>query len=278
MGISVTTLSENTASWLGLLGEWGLSLLVDVDGTRVLLDTGATDTAVHNAAALGIDLSTVDKIVLSHGHYDHTGGLRPVLRAMKKPVEVIAHPDMWTSKYARLSEEESYRYIGIPFQREALEGLGASFTLSREPVRITDRIVTTGEVPMRNDYEQIDPILYVRERGEFKPDPLADDMSLVVKSDEGLVVLAGCAHRGIINTLHRAREVTGVNRIKAVIGGTHLRSAGEERMQFTVAALREFEVQKLGTSHCTGFHSAATLAREFGDGFLVNNAGISLTL
>lgn len=278
MKISVSTLSENTAAWMGLLGEWGLSILVEVDGMRVLLDTGQDTVAVHNADALGIDLSTVDKIVLSHGHCDHTGGLRSVLAAMKKPVEIIAHPDIWTSKYVRLSGEETHTYIGIPFQREELEGLGAAFTLSREPVWITDCIVTTGEIPMGNDYERIDSILYVKEEGEFKPDPLRDDMSLVIKSDDGLVVIAGCAHRGIINTLHHAQELTGVKKIKAVIGGTHLMSAGEEQIKLTITALRELDIKNLGPSHCTGFYAAARLAEEFKDSFFLNNAGTCLTL
>lgn len=278
MDIKITTLAENTASWLGLLGEWGLSILVEVDGIRILIDTGATDTAVRNAEALGVDLSTVDKIVLSHGHTDHIGGLRSVLGAIKKPVEVISHPGIWDAKYARVPEESDYRYIGMLFERIALEWWGASFTSSKDPVWITDRIVTTGEVPMSTDYEQIDPVLYIKTGEKFEPDPLHDDMSLIIKSDEGLIVLAGCAHRGIINTIRCAQEITGVEKIRAVIGGTHLKNANEERIEKTVAALRKLNIEKLGTSHCTGFYAAARLAREFEDSFFLNNAGTQVTL
>ncbi|MCD6358435.1 MAG: MBL fold metallo-hydrolase [Dehalococcoidia bacterium] len=281
MNVRITTLAENTASWIGLLGEWGLSILVEVDGLRVLLDTGATDTVVHNASSLDVDLSSVDKIVLSHGHYDHTGGLRSVLRAMKGTVQVISHPDIWDVKYALLQGEDKHRYIGIPFKREELEWLGASFAPSREPVWITDSIVTTGEIPLRNDYEQIDPVLQIKsDRGgqRFVGDPLHDDLSLVIKDDGGLIVISGCAHKGIINTIHRAREITGVEKVKAVIGGTHLMNASDERLEWTITELKKLELEHLGVSHCTGFHAASRMAGEFGDIFFSNNAGTQKAL
>lgn len=275
MAVRITTLSENTAG-PGMLAEWGLSVLVETDEQKVLLDTCAGISVPRNAPILGVDLSKIDRIVLSHGHYDHTGGLRDVLGTMGKRVEIIAHPDMWAAKQLRIGEQ--YVYIGIPFSREELEGLGASFTLSREPVWISDDIVTTGEIPMVTEYEEIDPVLYVKENDEFVPDPLLDDRALIIKTDNGLVVILGCAHRGVINTLYHAREVTGVDLIHTVIGGTHLVSATEERVLLTAAAFQELGVQRLGVSHCTGLPAAMILARELGEIFFFNNAGTRLTL
>jgi len=219
MPLSLTTLGENTAGRPRVLAEWGLSILVETDDVKILLDTCASTTVPHNAAILKIDLSTIDKIVLSHGHYDHTGGLRAVL-AETGSVEVIAHPDIWGAKYAVFGEHK--RYIGIPFVREELESLGASFILSSDPVWITDDIVTTGEIPMVTEYEQIDSHLYVEADGELVPDLLLDDRALIMKTELGLVVALGCAHRGMINTLYHAREITGVDLIHTVVGGTHL--------------------------------------------------------
>lgn len=276
MEIRITTLSENTASYEHL-AEWGLSILVEVDGARILVDTSSSISAVHNAQLLGIDLSTIDRIVLSHGHTDHTGGLREVLKR-KGEVEVIAHPDIWAAKYGRREQEEKERYIGIPFCREELEGRGARFNLSREPVYITDRIMTTGEIPMTSGYEEIDKNLFVKEGGALQPDRLADDLSLVIDADFGLVVILGCAHRGIVNTLRQAQNLTGKELVYAAIGGTHLFRASDEQVEQTLVELKGMGIQRLGVSHCTGFRASARLAQEFGDAFFLNNAGTRFTL
>jgi len=275
MQLRITTLSENTAAKSDVLAEWGLSILVETEDLSILMDTGATISVPHNADALGIDLATVDRIVLSHGHYDHTGGLRGVLSKTGK-AEVIAHPDIWAAKYARRAERE--RYVGIPFSQQELEALGASFTLSRDPVWISENIVTTGEIPMITEYEEIDPNVYAKVDGELIPDPILDDRALIVKTDVGLVVVLGCSHRGIINTLYHAREVTGVETIHTVVGGTHLISASEERILLTAAALKELGVKRVGASHCTGLPAAALLARELGDIFFYSNVGTSITI
>jgi len=275
MEIKITTLSENTAG-RGALGEWGLSMLVEADGMKILFDTGSGTAAVHNAQLMGIDLTTVDRMVLSHGHYDHTGGLLEVLkRAGGK--EIIAHPDVWTRKYGSLDNTPK-RYVGIPFVREALEVMGASFHLSKEPVKLSGHVMTTGEIPMLTDYEVVEKYLCVMEGEELKQDSLDDDLALIIDAEFGLVVILGCAHHGIVNTLKQAKKVTGKELIYAAIGGTHLIHASKERLEKTAAALQEMGVQHLGVSHCTGFNASAYLAREFGGRFFLNNAGTRLTL
>jgi 7,8-dihydropterin-6-yl-methyl-4-(beta-D-ribofuranosyl)aminobenzene 5'-phosphate synthase len=275
MKVNITTLSENTANY-GFIAEWGLSILVEVDEMKILMDTGQSFSAVQNAQLMGIDLSTINKVVLSHSHVDHTGGLREVLRR-SGPLDVLAHPDVWATQYAR-RDKENFQYIGIPFKQEDLESCGARFNLSKEPIYITDRILTTGEVPMTTDYETIDEILYVRENGTFRPDKLADDLSLIIDTDFGLVVILGCAHRGIVNTLRHAQKLTGKEMVYAVIGGTHLLRSSVERLELTIADLRDMGIQRLGVSHCTGFAASARLAQEFGDAFFLNNAGTRLAL
>jgi 7,8-dihydropterin-6-yl-methyl-4-(beta-D-ribofuranosyl)aminobenzene 5'-phosphate synthase len=275
MEIRITTLSENTAK-VGFLAEWGLSMLVEADGLKVLFDTGAGISTVHNAQLMGIDLSEVDRILLSHGHYDHTGGLLDVLRRAG-PKEVIAHPAIWGGKYAQ-PEGEAERYAGIPSVREGLVALGASFNLSAEPVQLSASMMTTGEIPMVTDYEIIETYLYVKEGEERRPDSLPDDLALIIDAEFGLVVILGCAHRGIVNTLLHAQKLTGKEKIYAAIGGTHLMHAAKERLEKTAAALKEMGVQRLGVSHCTGFASSAYLLQEFGDRFFLNNAGTRFTL
>ena len=275
MPLRITTLSENTAGFPGVLAEWGLSVLVETGDLKILLDTCTSISVPHNAPILGVDLSAIDKIVLSHGHYDHTGGLKEVL-AKTGAVEIIAHPDIWAKKYIRGGEWE--RYIGIPFPREELEALGATFTLRKDPVWISDDIVTTGEIPMTTEYEEIDPNLYVKEDGEWLPDPLLDDRALIIVTDEGLVVILGCAHRGAINTIRHAQQITGVEMVHTVIGGTHLIGASEERVLRTASALQELGVQRVGVSHCTGLPSSMLLAQQLGGSFFFNNTGTSITV
>jgi 7,8-dihydropterin-6-yl-methyl-4-(beta-D-ribofuranosyl)aminobenzene 5'-phosphate synthase len=274
MTIRITTLSENTAQ-LGFLGEWGLSILVETESSKVLLDTGLSTSAVYNADLLGIDFSTLDAIVLSHAHGDHTGGLRNVLMRARKQVQVIAHPDIWIPKYVVFGELS--RYAGIPYVKEDLESLGASFNLTRKPFKISDDIMTTGEIEMTTDYETIDDRLAVK-GNKMVPDPLADDLGIVVRTTEGFVLITGCAHRGIINTVRQVQKLTRGKYIHTIIGGTHLMVASPERVEKTAKALEELGLQRLGVSHCTGFNASAALAKDFADVFFLNNAGTQITL
>jgi 7,8-dihydropterin-6-yl-methyl-4-(beta-D-ribofuranosyl)aminobenzene 5'-phosphate synthase len=280
MANRLTTLSENTAfAWpRGLLSEWGLSVLVEREDQSILLDTGASISAARNGLLLGVDWHRIDALVLSHGHYDHTGGLREVMSKINKRVRVLAHPDVFDAKYVQISQDETPVYIGVPFQRAELESLGADFHLTADPVWVTDNVVTSGEIPMVTDYETIDPGLCTRRNGELVPDPVADDQALFIKTDKGLAVILGCAHHGMINTLRHAQGVTGVEHIHTVIGGTHLFRASEIQMEMTIAELKEIGVERLGVSHCTGMGAAARLAQEFGQKFFFNNTGISVPL
>ncbi len=276
MKVKISTLTENTAASPGILAEWGLSILVQTEEAVVLLDTGGTkNTAAHNARKMGIDLSIVDKIVLSHAHGDHTGGLVEILNAIGRPVDIIAHPGIWDRKFVKWPNKPE-RFAGIPYNLDTLENLGAVFHLTTEPFKISENIMTTGEVEMQTDYENIDAVLYVKKNGETEKDTMPDDLALTINTGEGLIVITGCAHRGIINTLRQAQRITGVDYVHTVIGGTHLVGSSRERLDLTIEDLKTFGIQRLGASHCTGALSAARLAMEFGDIFFFNNAGTEL--
>jgi 7,8-dihydropterin-6-yl-methyl-4-(beta-D-ribofuranosyl)aminobenzene 5'-phosphate synthase len=201
--------------------------------------------------------------------------LREVLR-QTDGVDIIAHPDVLNPKFA--VREDTEMSIGFPFDRKELEDMGARFNLTKEPVWLTDNIVTTGEIPMVTDYEQVDPGMFIKDNESLQPDPLIDDLAMAIRTEFGLTIILGCAHRGMINIIRRLQELTGEERVYCVVGGTHLLRATEERLTKTVADLRKTGIQRLGVSHCTGFDASCRLAKEFPDIFFLNNSGVIINL
>ncbi len=276
---SITVLCENTAGGIfGVLGEHGFAALIERDGRSMLFDTGQGHTLAHNACALQTDLSRVDTVILSHGHYDHTGGLPQVLFP-PRGVEVIAHPEVFGEKYAELETAQGTQrsFIGLKYTRPYLEtGLQSRFRLLRECTEVAPGVYFSGEVPRRTSFEEPDRRLKVRQGESIQPDPFVDDASLLLETDKGPVVLLGCAHAGMINILEHFAEQTGHRRFHAVIGGTHLGFHGQSGpLDQTLAALEAYSPDLVAVSHCTGQAVAAICAQRFADRFAFANAGWS---
>ncbi len=277
MSVKLTTLVENSVGVNGLLGEHGLSILVEANGARVLLDTGQTEIILHNAGAMGVDLTTIDAIVISHGHGDHAGGLKAVLRELRRAgrdhVPVYAHPDIWQARYSRPKNGKT-NFAGVPHREDELTALGAQFRYARQAVEVAPGIQTTGEVPRQTAFERPDPKLQLcGGDGGWRQDEIVDDQSLIVRTPRGLVMALGCAHSGAINTLRHAQRLTGERRIVAVVGGTHLVFSSAEQLRDSIVALGDFGIERIGVSHCTGLPAAAALAQAFGDAFFFNAVG-----
>ncbi len=274
--LTVTILCDNCVAGPGLLAEHGLSLHAEADGRTFLLDTGASGILVGNAARLGLDLSAATAVALSHGHYDHTGGLATLLSAHGGR-EVIGHPGVLAARFSRRRSRPT-REIGCPHSRRELARLGAIYRLNAEPQEILPGVTTTGAIPQTTDFEHLPTHFAVRRGGGYARDPFEDEQAVVVHTRRGLVVLVGCAHRGLINTLRRAIELTGERRVRAVIGGTHLAAASSSRIERTIEELRALGVGRLVACHCTGFAPAADLRAAFGESFTPGGAGAALTL
>lgn len=279
MATTLTVLVENTVPGKadGLIGEHGFALWLERPEVRLLFDTGASGTALlNNAARLGVDIHAADAIVLSHGHQDHTGGLAAVLRAIGKPLPVYGHPGIFDDRYGKRTDRVTY--AGMPFKREALEGLGAAFDLSAGFRLIVPGIHATGEIPRQNAFETGDASLFVKRNGESVRDPFIDDQSLVVETAAGLALILGCCHAGLINTIQHVQRNLPGHPIRIVVGGTHLGFAPKEQLEETVRILKDLDIQRVGCSHCTGLPAGAYLARELGSRMEFCNVAYTLTL
>ncbi len=258
---NITTLVENTVQKHGLLAEHGLAFWLQLEDFSILFDTGQTDIIEHNAKLLGIDLETVDTIMLSHGHYDHTGGLNTVLNSVKTNTPVFMHPQALNPKFVKQPTGRP-RYNGIPEKcKTALNNFENIKTIS-EPAKITDSVWCTGPIPRNTSFEDAGGAFF-KDVDCHTEDDISDDQAVFIDTPFGLVVVLGCAHAGIINTLTYIKELKPGRPIHTVVGGTHLGNAPADRIEKTIDALRKFNIQQLYPVHCTGFHATARLWKEF---------------
>jgi 7,8-dihydropterin-6-yl-methyl-4-(beta-D-ribofuranosyl)aminobenzene 5'-phosphate synthase len=269
--LKITTLSEDISHRRGLFAEHGLSLFIEYKGYKVLFDTGQGPSVIANARAMNIDLRQIDVIVLSHGHYDHTGGLYSVLRKVGSK-EIYAHPDALQMKY-KLMPENSFRASGIPTSQQELIQAGAVYKLSRKPTELIPGLIITGEIPRITDYETNNPLFYTERDNDYVPDSMLDDQALVLSTTKGPVIITGCAHAGLINTLKYATTLASSDHIYAVMGGTHLFEANSKKLERTIEDMHQFKLQKIVANHCTGINAQAAFQQTFRDKFILNTCG-----
>jgi len=275
MKYRITVLCENSVGPIsGTLGEHGFAALVEPsEGEAILFDTGQGLTLLHNARRMNKDLSAVGSVALSHGHFDHSGGLLPYLQEYG-PRRVYGHTGIFTPRF-RVKDTGECFPIGIPHAREALESAGAAFDLSTAFRELAPGIYLSGEVPRATAFERGDQGLYRDCTGQ-EVDPTTDDQSLVLETDRGLVILLGCCHAGLVNTLEHIAYTTGRRDVYALIGGTHLAFCSQEQMERTIQAVRGMGIGKIAAGHCTGFAASARLSRELPREFQVALVGYTL--
>jgi 7,8-dihydropterin-6-yl-methyl-4-(beta-D-ribofuranosyl)aminobenzene 5'-phosphate synthase len=256
-----------------LIGEHGLSLLVLAHGRRVLFDTGASGALVSNAKALGLgeDLAQLDAIVVSHGHYDHAGGLVAVLAHAGRPIPVHVRHGFFKSRLSLRTEVP--RAIGVPFERRFLEAHGARFIQESDRREILPGFWLTGEIPLREETAAGETGLMLgAARDHAAADHFTDEHALAVRTERGLAVLVGCSHRGLINSVLAAKAAADDGAVHIVFGGAHLRSASSAPIDWAAHRAHELATQ-VALGHCTGKDAELQFAKVFADRFHRLRAG-----
>ncbi|HNW34607.1 MAG TPA: MBL fold metallo-hydrolase [Candidatus Ozemobacteraceae bacterium] len=255
----------------GLTAEHGLAFWIEFGKAKFLFDTGQGAALEGNARALGIDLAAADMVALSHGHYDHSGGL-PLVLLRSPGARLHCHPGVMKPRYS--IRDGVVKAIGMPeASRNALDRLPAlNRAIEARPVLWSDHAGLTGPIQRRTTFETTGGPFFLDPQGT-QPDPIEDDQALWVRTSEGVVVVAGCCHSGLINTLTRVAELSRYDTIRAVIGGFHLLNADGQRLDLTIEALRKFNPGQLIPCHCTGEGAVKALSAAFGERVIPGRVG-----
>lgn len=271
--LRIKVLVEDTAFGRGLLGEHGLAIWIELGSRRILFDTGQGAVLSPNARKLDVRLEQADALIVSHGHYDHIGGLGDVARRIPR-ARAYAHPDAFGPKFARTPNGRA-RHIGMPasIRQEVRES--AELVWTTEPTEVVEGLFVTGPIPRVVDFEDTGGPFYT-DVSCTQADSLLDDQAVFVDRPDGIMVILGCAHAGVINTLLYVRQLTGNRPIHTVVGGMHLRSADATRIGATVAEIRRLGVKRLAVGHCTGAAASAQLLNEFPERCIPCHAGTVL--
>jgi len=273
--VDITVLVEDTVHEARMRAEHGLSLYIDAGGYRILFDTGASALFLGNAKNLGLHLNDLDALVLSHNHYDHTGGVEFLIDLYSGAPSIFAHPKTFSQSYAKPKTEcktqpagGAARAIGFPYPLglEGLQKRGLKLTMNREPLEIHKDIWLSGEVPRNCPFEEVGNRFFLDPQLK-RADNVIDDQSLICKTDKGLIVISGCCHSGMVNTLEAVATLFPGIPVWAVVGGFHLLHADAKRLKRSVDYLKSLDPQQVAAGHCTGFDALCSLRRAFGKRF-----------
>jgi len=272
--VKISVIVENTAGGDGTISEHGMCFWIDTGATQAIFDTGQGGALLHNARIMGVPLEQAESVILSHGHFDHTGGLKTVLHLARNP-KVYAHQAAFQPKFA-CNEYGQSRAIGMPAMIEkSVRKLAGDIFFTTRPTQIADPVFVTGEIPRVTDFEDTGGPFFLDE-GCIEDDPFLDDQALFFESSKGIVVLLGCAHAGVINTLLYIQQLTHGKPIHAVMGGMHLLSASRKRMDKTIEYLTRINPDLLGSAHCTGSEATVELWEAFSQKCFPCPAGTSI--
>lgn len=270
MSVKITTLIENNPDQKQeFLAEHGLALYIEVDGLRILFDTGQSGNFLENAIRMNIDLNKLDYIIISHGHYDHANGLIELLAKITTKPTLIVGSEFFRKKY-KLLDDGKYRYNGINFDESFISTKVPVIKVHGECYRLSENVTIYHHFDRTNDFEVLNSKFYYQDGDQKVSDDFADEIALAVNSPEGLVAIVGCSHGGVVNIL---KTVAAKNRVPlyGVIGGTHLVEADARRINRTIAVFKEMNLKMVAVSHCTGEQGLKAVQDQMPEQFVFNN-------
>lgn len=271
--LKITVLTDNLVRKRGLLAEHGLSLWIEHDGEYLLFDTGQTSVFAHNAREMGIDLAKTQAIVISHGHYDHGGGLEFYDQLFSSP-RVFVHPDALLPKYLKATQfDQQHRAIGFPWQLTDLPDLEHHLMRNTATMQVGENAVLFSDTPQKVDFEKVADDLLIEKNGTMVQDGMHDEQFLVIDQPEGLTVIVGCSHPGIVNILKYVRLFYPDKPVHTLIGGMHLEQVSAERLQKTIEAFRAMDIKQIIPLHCTGQSVIWSLKKALGNRVLIRCTG-----
>ncbi len=234
-----------------MLAEHGLSIWIETGNRNILFDTGQTGIFTHNAKQDNVDISKADMAVLSHGHYDHTGGVLEFFR-MNKLAPVYIDQGAFQKRYN--GNLQPRINIGIPWLDESNRDVFSErLVISNGKIELDDNITILGKIPSTIPFEDIPQNFYIDDgHGNISRDMIADEQMLIIRGNEGIYIFVGCSHVGIINCITHVKTHFPDERIAGVIGGMHLNSSSDERIQLTIQKLKEMDIKTIIPLHCTG--------------------------
>lgn len=262
--IKVHILTDDRVRRRGLLAEHGLSLLIEKDDKRILFDTGQSSVYCHNAKTMGLNLEDIDYIVISHGHYDHCGGLKCFPYKGKAPA-IHVHPNAFLKKLASTDKDEPSREVGIPFDISEYDWINDKIVYNKQPLEIDKGIILSGEIPCTNTFEEAPRNFYFEKEGKVSRDFMVDEQMLIIEDEGDIAIFLGCSHPGVINSLEYARKLCPDKNIKLLVAGMHLDNVSTTRLQMTIEKFQDMNIQKVVPLHCTGFNPMCEVKHSLAD-------------
>ena len=273
----VHILTDDKVRKRGFLAEHGLSLFIEHPGGNILFDTGQSSVYSHNAALLGINLEKTDHIILSHGHYDHCGGLIHFPMMDKLP-QIHAHPGAFARRYVKNPKDNSYRDAGIPWTLEDNEAIRNRVVFNQKNTQLIPKITLHGEIPSTTSFEGVPEGFYTGDKNNKTLDMIKDEQMLVIEQDKSLYVFLGCSHPGIINCLNYALKLFPNSKVDTLVAGMHLEMISPLRLQMTIESMLDLDIRRIIPLHCTGINAIYEMKKAFSDSCLPLYAGDTIDI